>query len=397
MAALKNARSADYISPLAAPPFSPGRLVLLLLVMLIISGLGLTLFYNPTAEQAPASLAYLHQEQSIGWLLHNAHRWSAFLLLGLVNLHALRVWLTRAYRYPRDLNWWLGLVMLLLVILLGGSGYLLRWDIKAFTLMDLVISNLLAVPKAGPVLVALVLGGSGTDVVPLYRGYALHVWFLPLALMLLVALHLFISWQQGLAERSSFWLHWREKLPIKRWIDVLPGLVLLLIVLALSAQIPHEGQAGPSGRSPWPHPDWLLTFYLLPFWFFKGNARIFGTLVVPLGLLVFLILAPRLERIKPRRLPGLRPALVVLLAIFGLVGVSWWLGQTASMGYQIPLQGCAACHRTTIIGGAPNGLSDFDIRDPDWLIFHLQDPAGSLLVPFDEVTPRYREESGLFD
>lgn len=379
--ALRDVRPANYVSPLAAPPFSPGRLVLLLVLVLILSGLGLTLFYNPTAEYAASSIAYLHQNRPVGWLLHNVHRWSALLLLGFVILHALRVWLTRAYRYPRDLNWWLGLVLLLVVTALGGTGYLLRWDIKAFTLMDLVISNLLAVPGIGSALVAFVLGGSGSDVVPLYRGYALHVWFLPLVLMLLVTLHLLIVWQQGLADVPEIWLRWRTKLPFRRWSDFLPGLILLLVIFALSATTPHEGQAGPADRFLWPHPDWLLTFYLLPFWFFKGKLRILGTLVIPLGLLIFLILAPRLGR------TGVRRVLVIALALFGVIGVGWWVGQMSKMGYQVPLQGCTACHRPTIIGGAPTELSKFKIRDPDWLIFHLQDPPGSLLVPFATPTP----------
>ncbi len=176
--ALRQSRPANYLSPLDAPPISPGHFVLLLVAALILSGLGLTFFYSPTAERAASSLAYLHLEQPLGWLIHNVHRWSALLIVILVILHALRVWLTRAYRYPRDLNWWLGLCLLLVVFVMGGTGYLLRWDVKAFTLMDLVISNLSNVPVLGAFFIAVLLGGSEMDVVPLYRGYALHVWFL---------------------------------------------------------------------------------------------------------------------------------------------------------------------------------------------------------------------------
>jgi quinol-cytochrome oxidoreductase complex cytochrome b subunit len=382
--AFRRSRPADYVSLLDAPPISPGRIALMLLALLVLSGLGLTLFYIPTAEGAASSLASLHRDQPLGWLLHNTHRWSALLLLAFVVLHALRVWLIRAYRYPRDLNWWLGLFLFLMVIFLGGTGYLLRWDIKAFTLMDLVISNLSSVPGLGPLLVALVLGGSGQDVVPLYRGYALHIWFLPTMLILLVALHLFVVWKQGLSEPPRAWQHLRDRLPLKRWWDLLPGMALLLIIVVISVITPYEGQAGPYDRSVWPHPDWLLMFYFLPFWFFKGDSRILGALIIPIGLLIFLVVAPRLGRVGARRV------LMVALATLGVAGVVWLFGQMSVVGHRVPMQGCAACHRPTIVGGAPSRLSEFKIRDPDWLVFHLRDPQGSLLVPFSmpEETPR---------
>lgn len=96
---LKRSRPENYLSPLDAPPISPGHFALLLIAALVLSGLGMAFFYNPTAERASSSLTYLHEEQPLGWLLHNVHRWSALLLITFVILHALRVWLTRAYRY----------------------------------------------------------------------------------------------------------------------------------------------------------------------------------------------------------------------------------------------------------------------------------------------------------
>jgi ubiquinol-cytochrome c reductase cytochrome b subunit len=373
---LKQTRPANYLSPLDAPSISPGRIALLLMVLLILSGLGLTLFYNPTAEYAASSLAHLHQTQPLGWLLHNTHRWSALLLLFFTILHALRVWITRAYRYPRDLNWWLGLCLLLFVIALGGTGYLLRWDIKAFALMDLVISNFSDLPGLGSLLVVALLGGSELDVVPLYRGYALHVWFLPVVFILLVILHLLIVWKQGVFELPTVWLNLPKRHPLRRWTDLLPGLALLLVLVALSAATPHEGQTGPTDRSAWPHPDWLLMFYFLPFWFSKQDTRLVGAIIIPVGLLIFLALGPWLGRTR------VRSAVVIILTVCGLVGVIWLFGQMSRMGYQVPLQGCTACHRPTILGGAPTQLSEFKIRDPEWLVFHLKEPQGSLLVPF---------------
>jgi quinol-cytochrome oxidoreductase complex cytochrome b subunit len=376
---MRETRPAGYISLDQAPPVSPGRITLLLIALLVVSGLVLTLFYVPTAEEAASSLATLHKSQPLGWLVHNIHRWSALLLFVFIILHALRVWLTRAYRYPRDLNWLIGLSVLFLVVILGGTGYLLRWDIKAFALMDLVISNLSGVPIIGPFLVNLILGGSAPDVVPLNRGYALHIWFLPVLLFLAVSVHLLIAWRQGLAHQSIAWKTIAGRVPLNRWAHFLSALVLLSLLLVLSWVTPHSSVAEPDSRSPWPHPDWLLMFYFLPFWFFKGQNRIIGALLIPLALVASLALTPRLlQHLR-------RPYLLLFLAAAAVVGVFLLFGQMTIMGSQLPMPGCQACHRPGMIGGAPTTLSDFDIRDPDWLVFHLRDPEGSLLVPFSDV------------
>ncbi len=376
---INETRSAAYISPWQAPFISPGRIALLLIGLLFASGLVLALFYVPTTEEAAASIANLYETQLLGWLVHNIHRWSALFLFVFLVLHALRVWLTRAYQYPRDLNWLMGLSLLFLVAILGGTGYLLRWDIKAFALMDLVISNLSGVPIIGTFLVNLILGGSTPDAVPLNRGYALHIWFLPVILLLVVSVHLLVSWRQGLANLPETWTIVANRIPMKRWIHLLPALALIGLLLILSWTTPYESASEPDSRSPWPHPDRLLMFYFLPFWFFRGQSRIIGTLIIPLALAAVLVMSPRLLQ------QSFRPYLLLFLAGIAIIAVILLFGQVSTMGSQVPLAGCQACHRSGMIGGAPTVLSDFDIRDPDWLVFHLRDPEGSLLVPFSDV------------
>ena len=369
---------ADHISISNAPPFSLGRVTLILVGLLSVSGVGLTLFYEPTPDRAAASLAFLHIERPLGWLIHNTHRWSALLLMVIVVLHALRVWLKLAYRYPRDLNWWIGLLILITVIMMGGTGYILRWDVKAFALMNLVISNVSNVPVVGPALVTVILGGTELDVVPLHRGYALHVWFLPFVIFSLIVTHLIVSWRQGLAERSSAWQTWKTRFPVKEWHNLIPGVALLILVVVISAITPHETLTGPTVRSAIPHPDWLLMFYFIPFWFFQGSSRIIGALLIPIVLMVLIAFTPKIVKEQVSRY------LRLALAIFGFLGVIWLFGQMSLMGYQVPIQGCNACHRESIIGGAPKELSEFDIRDPDWLVQHLKEPLLSIFEPSEE-------------
>ena len=373
--AIEASQPPDHVSLREAPPFSLGRISALLVALLVLSGFGLLLFYEPTAEGAAASLSRLHIDRPLGWLVHNTHRWSALLLLAAITLHALRAFLARAYRSPRDLNWWLGLILLLLVIATGATGYVLRWDIKAFALLDLLVTNFSAIPIIGKTIVRVMLGGAELDQVPLYRGYAFHVWVLPLLLFTAIALHLLVAWRQGLAERPRWWQRWKARLPNFRWLNLLPGATLLAIVFLLAAVTPHEGQAGPVDRSPWPHPDWILGLYILPFWYFNQSIRVLGAVFIPGALLLFLILIPRIAGTNAK------PWMLSVLALFALAGVAWLIGQMSFMGYQIPSQGCTACHQPGILGGAPTTLSEFKIRDPDWLIFHLREPEISILSP----------------
>ncbi|MFQ5942422.1 MAG: cytochrome b N-terminal domain-containing protein [Anaerolineales bacterium] len=379
--AIEASQPPDHVSLREAPPFSLGRMTLLLVAILFLSGFGLLLFYEPTAEGAAASLAFLHVDRPLGWLIHNAHRWSALLLVAAVVLHALRALLARAYLSPRDLNWWMGLALLLLVIAMGATGYMLRWEIKAFALLDLVVTYFSELPVIGRSIVHAMLGGTELDRVPLYRGYAFHVWVLPLLLVTGISLHLLVAWRQGLAEQPHWWQRWKARLPDFRWLDLLPGAALLALVLLVAALTPHEGQAGPTDRSLLPHPDWILGFYVLPFWYFDKSARVLGAVIIPVSLLTLLIFIPRIAREKARRW------ILTALAAFALVGVAWLFGQIAFLGYQIPSQGCTACHQPGILGGAPTTLSEFKIRDPDWLIFHLREPEESILSPSTPAEP----------
>jgi quinol-cytochrome oxidoreductase complex cytochrome b subunit len=275
------------------------------------------------------------------------------------------------------LNWWLGLVSLLLVIAMGATGYLLRWDIKAFTLMDLLITNFQEVPFLGPALIQAMLGGAELDQIPLYRGFAFHVWVLPILLASTLVIHLLVAWRQGLADQPSRWQDLRARLPSTRFIELLPGIGLLVLVILLALGTPHEGSAGPVDRSLIPHPDWILGLYILPFWYFSQSARALGAAILPAVLLTFLIVLPRITNSRAK------PWILSALALVATVGVILLFGQLSFMGYQVPSQGCAACHQPGILGGAPTTLSEFEIRDPDWLVFHLREPELSILTPSD--------------
>ncbi|RME42574.1 MAG: hypothetical protein D6791_17415 [Chloroflexi bacterium] len=384
------ARALDISAPASPDPpslmaiFSVGRMCITLILLLIVSGIFLTLFYIPTPDQAFNSIQYLQTSIPFGWLIRGIHRWAALLLMALVILHALRVALMQAYIFPRDINWWLGIGLLILVFVFGATGYLLRWDIKAFTLMLLVEQNLAALPIIGKALVVVVLGGTELGIVPLFRGYAFHIWFLPLLLSILLGTHLLIAWRQGLAHGPHKWERSLRLSPaMRRRLRFLPGLVILALALLLAGTLPaQEPVAGPADRSPIPHPDWLFVFYFLPFWFFEGPWRPVGSLLIPAAIILLLVALPRLYS-ADRRTKGR-----IVLIIAGILWVSWLFTQVGRMGAQVPTQGCGACHKATIVGGAPTRVSEFKQLGPDWLVDHLRDPPRSLIEPFTSQTTR---------
>lgn len=386
--ALASSAPAAHDPPSLMAIFGAGHISGALILLLIISGIFMTLFYIPTPDQAYNSIEYVQMSIPFGWLIRGVHRWAALLLMAFVILHASRVALMRAYAYPRDLNWWLGIGLLILVFVFGATGYLLRWDIKAFTLMLLVEENLAAIPVIGKTLVAIVLGGTELGVVPLFRGYAFHIWFLPLVLSIFLGTHLLIAWRQGLAHGPHNWERGISLTqPARRRLRFLPGLLILAVVLVLAGALPaQEPVTGPIDRSPVPHPDWLFVFYFLPFWFFGGPWRPVGSVMIPVAIILLLAALPRLQSIplgarrnrdKDRRKMG-----TMVLVVAGILWVSWLFTQVGRMGAQVPTQGCGACHKPAIVAGAPSRVSEFKQLGPDWLVDHLQDPPRSLIEPF---------------
>lgn len=217
------------------------------------------------------------------------------------------------------------------------------------------------------------------DIVPLFRGYAFHIWFLPLLLAILLGVHLLIAWRQGLAHSTHDWGQRVVALApaTRRQLRFLPGLLILAVVLLLAGLLPiQEPVTGPTDRSSIPYPDWLFVFYFLPFWFFEGPWRVMGAVVIPAGIVLLMAALPRLRSIDRRKLCG------VALTVASIVWVAWLFAQVGHMGAQVPTQGCAACHKPAIVGGAPTRVSEFKQLGPEWLVDHLQDPPRSLIEPF---------------
>jgi quinol-cytochrome oxidoreductase complex cytochrome b subunit len=158
-------------------------------LVLVITGVLLMLYYHPSVPQAYADTKDLQFVVSSGMFLRNLHRWSAHAMVFLVFAHMFKVFYRGAYRPPREFNWVIGVILLLLTLLLSYTGYLLPWDQLAFWAITVGSNIALAVPLLGNKIHFLLLGGNSVNANALLRFYVLHCVILPLAAAFLVAVH----------------------------------------------------------------------------------------------------------------------------------------------------------------------------------------------------------------
>jgi len=174
----------------ASSTYYLGAISLVLFAILTATGLLLMLYYHPSVPQAYSDMKELQFTVSNGMFLRNLHRWPAHAMVIVVFFHMLRVFYHKAYRPPREFNWVIGVVLLLLTLLLSYTGYLLPWDQLAFWAVSVGTNMVKAMPVLGPRIRYLLLGGNIVGENALLRFYVLHCVLLPLALVFLVGLHL---------------------------------------------------------------------------------------------------------------------------------------------------------------------------------------------------------------
>lgn len=176
--------------------FYLGTISFVLFVILTLTGVVLMFLYVPSVERAYASVKDLEYVVSFGWLLRGVHRIAAHLMVAFVFLHMVRVFLTGAYKNGsavganRPLNWIIGLALLVLTLLLSFTGYLLPWDQLAFWAITVGTNIASAAPLVGEWIRFMLLGGNTIDQGALIRFYVLHVFFLPVIVLLLFSWHM---------------------------------------------------------------------------------------------------------------------------------------------------------------------------------------------------------------
>ena len=166
-----------------------GTLSVATFLILTATGILLMLYYHPSVPQAYADMKDLQFVVSAGVFLRNLHRWSAHAMVFLVFAHMFKVFYRGAYRPPREFNWVIGVILLIVTLFLSYTGYLLPWDQLAFWAITVGANIMSAVPVMGRKVRFLMLGGNTVNANALLRFYVLHCVILPLIAALLIAIH----------------------------------------------------------------------------------------------------------------------------------------------------------------------------------------------------------------
>ena len=309
----------EYIPGGARFRYATGSMLAFAFVTMVITGLFLWMGYAPSSQTAWESVYYIQYEMNLGWLLRGIHHFMAMAMMVLLPLHLLQVVWDKAYRPPREFNFWTGMVAMLLILGLALTGYLLPWDQKGFWATQ-VATNLSALtPAVGDEVQEVAVGGKEYGHHTLTRFFALHAGVLPLLLIIVLAKHLYFFRRHGITPHKPdarpgeyFW----PKQVLK---DAIGCLVLLVIVLGfcvhwdiggvISGTLPREhygaelfAPADPAEPYSAARPEWYFLFLFQMLKSFTGtnqwNTEFMGAIVVPGVVVGLMFLMPIIGRVK---------------------------------------------------------------------------------------------------
>ena len=315
--------------------FSLGSLAVFLLLLQAATGAFLAMSYSPSPDHAHNAVTYISEEMPFGSFVRGLHHWGASAMVIIVFLHILRVVLYGSYKAPRELTWVVGVLLFLVTLGFGFTGYLLPWDEKAYwaTVVGVEIAG--TAPVLGEVVAKVLRGGAEIGAVTLSRFYALHTIWLPWIAFGLVGVHLFLVryyGSSGLPKNTSEEMKTGKPFFPDQVFEDVVGMFILFVVLAcaaLFAEVPLEKVADPTNANYDPRPEWYFLFLFQLLKYFQGPFEILGTFVIPTVGMLLLLFLPFLDR-SERKVLWKRPIAltVTTVSVVAIVGLTI-LGATA--------------------------------------------------------------------
>jgi quinol-cytochrome oxidoreductase complex cytochrome b subunit len=179
--------------------FTLGSASLFLFLLQAVTGIALSVYYVPTPDHAYESIEFIMNGVTYGWLIRGIHHWGATVMVIVVFVHMLRTFFYAAYKYPREITWLTGVLLLLSTLGMGFTGYLLPWNQRAYWATTVGTEIAATVPLFGDIILRILRGGTDLSAVTLARFFAVHIWVLPAVITLLIGIHIYLVIRLGIS------------------------------------------------------------------------------------------------------------------------------------------------------------------------------------------------------
>src|SRR5712664_2856224 len=344
-----------------------GSGTLLSFMIQIVTGICLALVYVPSANEAYSSLEYLNYQQQLGWFLRAMHNWGSNFMVAIMLAHMVQVFLFGAFKYPREMTWISGIVLLLCTLGMAFTGQVLRFDQDAYWGLGIGAAMAGRVPLMGPAIVHMMLGGPIIAGETLSRFFTLHVFVIPGSILALVSLHLRLVLTKGINEypvpgrrvEKETYAEEYETLIKKEGVPFFPkaiskdlvfsGLVILGILgcaLYFGPEGPH-GVPDPTQINTVPKPDFFFLWLYAALVLLTDYLETILILTIPVIAIGFLFALPFIsgtgEKSARRRPVAVLSVIVIFLALgtFNYLGtyapwspkMSAWSGEATPFKY----------------------------------------------------------------
>lgn len=324
-----------------------GSAATVLLLLQVVTGILLAFVYSPSANEAWSSLGLLNRAVPLGWYLRALHGWGSDFMVAVVLIHLVQVFLFGAYKFPRELTWMVGVILLLLTLGMAFTGQVMRFDQDAYWGLGIGALIVSRVPWIGAPLVHIMLGGPIIGGATLSRFFALHVFILPGLLLLGAGVHIWMTLYHGVSDwpmpgrivrKSTYEREYHELtrktgipfVPDAAWKDAVFAAAILLAVMACAF---FFGPFGPTGTpdptiiQTVPKPDFFFLWIYALLAFLPPAIETPFMLVVPVLVIAAMLLFP-LVAAEGERHWARRPIAVLSLSVIAVtLGVFTHLGR----------------------------------------------------------------------